>query len=675
MYRLGVSHSNRKRKMDKCWASILPPNIAFAIVEDLRNIASIDVSDSASDDIRERASAAAYELSMCHIQGFGCKMSYDQAGQFLIKSAAMGNRRAQNDISRVLGALGVDMPPLVKDSLLQWTVANAISGSPSAMEDLYQIDSSALANVKRSLRTNLSPFGVDIFGDDFRTEFNLQDPSAFMDQIGHTNGMVDIGDDFEEGITWLHYAAANGASRVVGMLLESPGCNVDCSTVDGYTPLWIACAAGHYHVAEVLIQKGADVKAVSKTGQTCLHHLQAFEPDMIEKIAPMLIAAGADLVAKDFNGETPLASAVLKKQGPEAIPAVRWLIHNGADPTAVTSRGYSCVDLAVMNLDPTLLATLLSSAVFGGENAVASSASTRAKALKKLFKTTKYHRFRHGSSLRRSKTKEVLELLLIPDDVFVAYAKDSSDSRSPLHDACIWGCTDLIEPLLSYDAMNIDCFSEETEESGASRLPLFEALKLSHKELVQTLINQGGADVTLQDSACRNILHFTVEYAPELFDWIFSCLVKRGCDVQEFVNAGTRQQGFTPLDMAVRAERFGIADALIGFGAQYRDFSRRGEAGERYNTLGICGGSRAQMSYFLDQPSDDRSHDLVVCSNGFTLFHLTAVSFDNGESRPGPSQTVVSDLVATTELNYGNREANMTSLAKSPARAGSFAGR
>jgi hypothetical protein len=41
------------------------------------------------------------------------------------------------------------------------------------------------------------------------------------------------------------------------------------------------------------------------------------------------------------------------------------------------------------------------------------------------------------------------------------------------------------------------------------------------------------------------------------------------------------------------------------------------------------------MSYLLDlQPPPG----LVVCDNGFTLFHLTAASFDNGKFYPSDFQ-------------------------------------
>lgn len=395
----------------------------------------------------------------------------------------------------------------------------------------------------------------------------------------------------------------------------------------------MACAAGHSKVAEILLDEGANVKVRSDTGMTCLHYLQAFEPDEVEKIAGRLLALGADIEAKDVNGDTPLNTACLMKQGREAIPAIEILIQHGANPMNLGSNGYSCFDIAAMNLDPNLLRALLNSpSLFDSERGVKARNSIRARALNKVLKIPKYHRLRQGGASRQSRTEDMLKLL-ISDDVVAAYIADSPSSHTPLHDACIGGCSDLLEPLLSFGSIHINQFADGGSENTVTLLPLFEALKHDHAEIVRILADHG-ADITLRDSANRNVLHFAVEYAPDLFNLFVTSLTQLDCDIQTFINEGTRQRGFTPFDIAIHTERFHLADILLRLGAQYKGLTRKGEAGELYTSLGSTAGSKRQMSYFLDMEGDKRP-ELVVCSNGFTLFHVMAASFDNGKPTSG----------------------------------------
>ena len=615
-------------KMERCWGFRLPPNIALEITEDLEEVASFDANRSHSLDATERVAAAAYELSFCYIEGYGCDVSYERAAQLLIQSADLGSRRAQNDLLRMFAALNIQIPTSIEGRLHEWTAANAISGSPSALEELRDLDAALFASTKQKMRTTYSPLGIDFFGDDIRSLYNLHDISSFIGQITHANESIPFDTEDGGGLTWLHYAATNGSTDVVRLLAQQPNCDIDRCTVTNWTPLWMACAAGHSEVVEVLLNEKASAKIASEKGRTCLHYLQAFEPDVVGRIANRLLDAGADIEAKDDSDETPLFSACLMRQGTGAVPAVDVLIQRGASPAAISSSGYSCIDQAATNLDPALLRALLQSAVFSDERGAMVSVDVRATAIQSLCKIPKSYRFRHGGALRQTKTMEVLELL-VSDDVVATYIANSAKAHNPLHDACIWGCSDLIEQLCSFGSIKINQFAAKGGKDATTLLPLFEALKLNHTQIVQTLVNHG-ADITLSDSDNRNVLHFVVEYAPGLLDFFLTRLRQRGRDIQAFINAGARR-GLTPLDEAVRAERFDLADILLHHGAQYTEFTRLGEAGERYTSLSMTGCSRQQMSYFLDMPADRRP-DLVVCSNGFTLFHLTAANLINGKS-------------------------------------------
>lgn len=68
-----------------------------------------------------------------------------------------------------------------------------------------------------------------------------------------------------------------------------------------------AIAERHRDVAELLINKGADVIVKNRSGRTPLHFLAFYIDD--QKLAESMIKRGADINASDKNGETPLTFA------------------------------------------------------------------------------------------------------------------------------------------------------------------------------------------------------------------------------------------------------------------------------------------------------------------------------------------------------------------------------
>ncbi|MEH1771269.1 MAG: ankyrin repeat domain-containing protein, partial [Nostoc sp.] len=67
----------------------------------------------------------------------------------------------------------------------------------------------------------------------------------------------------------------------------------------GETPLHLAVSQGNKQVVELLIAKGADVNAKNKDGNTPLH--LAYDLDIVK----LLIAKGADANAKNNDDMTP----------------------------------------------------------------------------------------------------------------------------------------------------------------------------------------------------------------------------------------------------------------------------------------------------------------------------------------------------------------------------------
>jgi len=149
---------------------------------------------------------------------------------------------------------------------------------------------------------------------------------------------------------WTPLAHAAGGSKEVVNLLLAHGARVNTRDEDVRTPLHEAAEAsrGSKEMTEMLLASGADVNATDEDGRTPLHeavrnvayfggasdnddlleilageaqldmHLQPWAKDLIK----LLIAAGANIDARDNRGCTPLREAVeLAREGGTAFAA------------------------------------------------------------------------------------------------------------------------------------------------------------------------------------------------------------------------------------------------------------------------------------------------------------------------------------------------------------------
>ncbi|RYC79293.1 hypothetical protein BFJ63_vAg17827 [Fusarium oxysporum f. sp. narcissi] len=123
----------------------------------------------------------------------------------------------------------------------------------------------------------------------------------------------------------------NGNIEVAKMLLEK-GANPRAVTKDGKTPLHIASQYGRFEIAKMLLEKGADARAATKNGWTPLHG--ASQNGYLE-IAKMLLEKGANPRAATKDGRTPLHDASQNGH----LEVVKMLLEKGADAAAATKDG------------------------------------------------------------------------------------------------------------------------------------------------------------------------------------------------------------------------------------------------------------------------------------------------------------------------------------------------
>jgi len=139
----------------------------------------------------------------------------------------------------------------------------------------------------------------------------------------------------------VHDAAAAGVvERLTALLVaDPPAANALAS--DGFPPLALAAYFGQRAAVELLLAHGASVAlaAANDSRVTALHAaLAGREP----AIARLLIAAGADVNARQQGGYTPLHTAAANG----LLALAELLVASGADPQAPNDAGQTPIDLA-----------------------------------------------------------------------------------------------------------------------------------------------------------------------------------------------------------------------------------------------------------------------------------------------------------------------------------------
>ncbi len=152
----------------------------------------------------------------------------------------------------------------------------------------------------------------------------------------------------------LHYAAIHGQKEIAELLIEK-GADVSANTTTRGTPLHLVTFEGHKENFKLLIAEGADVNAIIVSGP-----LQFNVGDIAlnfttdSEIAALLRKHGGMTVEELKAGMTPLHAAAGK--GLKEI--VELLIAEGADVNAKDDKGRTPLDLAIIN-NETEIADLL----------------------------------------------------------------------------------------------------------------------------------------------------------------------------------------------------------------------------------------------------------------------------------------------------------------------------
>lgn len=104
------------------------------------------------------------------------------------------------------------------------------------------------------------------------------------------------------------------------------------------TMLMMACVDASAEVVEYLIELGSDVNQLDDTGQAPLRYAAVSWIDAEKKIE-LLLAAGADINHRSYDGSTALSDAAYRQN----VPAAKALIAHGADVGNRDVQGFSAL--------------------------------------------------------------------------------------------------------------------------------------------------------------------------------------------------------------------------------------------------------------------------------------------------------------------------------------------
>jgi ankyrin repeat protein len=140
--------------------------------------------------------------------------------------------------------------------------------------------------------------------------------------------------------TAFHYAIINGYVDIAELLLDR-GANVNAVNKRGETALHLAATRQNAKAVLVLIARGANVNAADADGITPLHDA-SHAVDGCDTVR-VLVYKGAGLNARTRHGRTPLHSAVDKGD----IKSAAFLIEKGAKVNIKDENGRTPLDIAI----------------------------------------------------------------------------------------------------------------------------------------------------------------------------------------------------------------------------------------------------------------------------------------------------------------------------------------
>lgn len=158
----------------------------------------------------------------------------------------------------------------------------------------------------------------------------------------------------------LHDACIGGHAVCVQLLL-SHGAEPDLPAADGSAPLHLCTSAQSFQCAQLLLEGGAEVNVRMRESRLTPLHVAARRG--LEEHVELLLSHGADVLATNREGETPLNAACSGAERPSEagryLRVVQKLLDAGADPRTAGRKQHTPLHNACANCSPRIVSLLL----------------------------------------------------------------------------------------------------------------------------------------------------------------------------------------------------------------------------------------------------------------------------------------------------------------------------
>uniref|UniRef100_A0A0K8SKZ7 Ankyrin repeat and SOCS box protein 3 n=1 Tax=Lygus hesperus TaxID=30085 RepID=A0A0K8SKZ7_LYGHE len=158
-----------------------------------------------------------------------------------------------------------------------------------------------ITEVKRLLKQGVSPDIPDNRGYTTLHEASRSDDTLEILRVLTSSGAY-IEHKTVDGETPLFVACSNSSEKIVEFFLKC-SCLVNNANIDSVTPLHIACSKRNYNIIKMLIKAGANLNAKDNDQFTPLFYAIQFENPTAVKV---LLEAGCDPETRDFFSRSPL---------------------------------------------------------------------------------------------------------------------------------------------------------------------------------------------------------------------------------------------------------------------------------------------------------------------------------------------------------------------------------
>jgi ankyrin repeat protein len=330
---------------------------------------------------------------------------------------------------------------------------------------------------------------------------------------------MDIDFQPKDGETALVAAARAGSHAVLQWLLQQ-GADTEVMTVDGMNALHVACANGKQYAVQLLLDSGADVTARTTVLLHTALHLAAERGNL--ELVRLLVERRANLDAVTDRGWTALTHAVVKRN----IPTASYLLSMGThiitdDLLQAVESGNP--DLVLLLLDHGADIAAISHGKDLEDGTVDRSGKKRSM--------PPLHGFAAIHVASREGNVEIVRILL-------QHGADptlqTEKGYTPLHFACFSGNADLVRLLLGH---GVDVDAKTSDGSTSLHVAAHYGRPSTRQTIVQILLDHG-ANVSAVMELQQTALHRFFSAQGITYEGVARLLIDRGININTAMHGG-----------------------------------------------------------------------------------------------------------------------------------------